>query len=397
MYPFRFLRPLVLLLAWLAIAPNAHAADEDPERVAITRALTDYIDGSAYARPEQLRRAFHPDARLLLSRPGTEYWPVSVDEYVGWFSGAKAGKPTGRIGNVLSIDVEADTATVKAEILVPSQGARFIDLFLLRKLDAEWKIVAKTAAREPSQRGGDRVLFILSSAKVHGASKLPAGVSFGEVVQAWDAFRAAGLTVDFVSPEGSAAPINVTEAGDFRSRFYDADLMYALEHTHTPSQIDPARYRAVYFVGGSNAIYGVPENTQLQDIAMHVYERTGGVVSAVCHGTAGLVNLRLSDGRYLVGGKRVSGYPEEFERQDAPYFKEFPFLIRQTVESRGGAFHTGARDRANVVVDGRLVTGQNYLSAQQVAESVVDILRKLDRQQGRSAANGSSGTSPIAR
>lgn len=388
MYPLRFLRCLALLLAGLATLPNAHAADEDPERVAITRTLTDYLDGSADARPEQLRRAFHPDARLLLSRPGIAYWPVSVDEYVGRFSGAKAGQPTGRIGKVLSIDVEADTAAVKAEILVPHQGVRLIDFFLLRKLDAEWKIVAKTAAREPIQGSGERVLFILSSATVHGASTLPAGVSFGEVVQAWDAFRAAGLSVDFVSPEGSAAPISVTEAGDFRSRLYDADLMSALAHTYAPAQIDPARYRAVYFVGGSNAIYGVPENTQLQDIAVHVYERNGGVVSAVCHGTAGLVNLRLSDGRYLVGGKRVSGYPEEFERQDAAYFKEFPFLIRKTVESRGGTFLTGARDRANVVVDGRLVTGQNNLSAKQVAEAVVDLLRKpAEQPAGRGSAN----------
>jgi putative intracellular protease/amidase len=180
----------------------------------------------------------------------------------------------------------------------------------------------------------------------------------------------------------------VTEAREFRSRLYDADLMSALAHTYAPAQIDPARYRAVYFVGGSNAIYGVPENTQLQGIAVHVYERNGGVVSAVCHGTAGLVNLKLSDGRYLVGGKRVSGYPEEFERQDAAYFKEFPFLIRKTVESRGGTFLTGARDRANVVVDGRLVTGQNNLSAKQVAEAVVDLLRKpAEQPAGRAAAN----------
>ncbi|MGH8108670.1 MAG: nuclear transport factor 2 family protein [Arenimonas sp.] len=387
MYTSRCFRFLVLLLFWLAPLPSAYAADDDQERVAITRTLTDYFDGSAYAHPEQLRRAFHPDARLLLSKPGTAYWPLSVDEYVGRFSGANAGKPTGRIGKILSMDVEADTATVKAEILVPHQDARLIDFFLLRKLNAEWKIVAKTAAREPTQRRGDRVLFVLSSAKFHGASTLSAGVSFGEVVQAWDTFLAAGLTVDFVSPDGGAAPISVTEAVDFRSRFYDADLMYALEHTYAPSQIDPARYRAVYFVGGSNAIYGTPENTQLQNIAMHVYERNGGVVSAVCHGTAGLVNLKLSDGRYLVGGKRVTGYPEEFERQDAAYFKEFPFLIRQTVESRGGTFQTSARDKANVVVDGRLVTGQNYLSATPVAEAVVDILRKLgDQQPGRVAA-----------
>lgn len=46
---------------------------------------------------------------------------------------------------------------------------------------------------------------------------------------------------------------------------------------------------------------------------MHAYERNGGVVSAVHRGTARLVNLELSDGKYLIGGKRVSYYPEEFE------------------------------------------------------------------------------------
>lgn len=116
---------------------------------------------------------------------------------------------------------------------------------------------------------------------------------------------------------------------------------------------------------------------------MHVYERNGGVVSAACHGTAGLVHLKRSDGKYLIGGKRVSGYPEEFERQDAAYFKEFPFLIRKTVESRGGTFLPSARDKGYVVIDGRLVTGQNYLSAKQVAETVVDIFRQSDGRQAR--------------
>lgn len=63
-------------------------------------------------------------------------------------------------------------------------------------MEGEWKIVAKTATREPTRLNGGRVLFVLSSAKFHGASKQPAGVSLGEVVQAWDTFLAAGLTVD---------------------------------------------------------------------------------------------------------------------------------------------------------------------------------------------------------
>lgn len=52
------------------------------------------------------------------------------------------------------------------------------------------------------------------------------------------------------------------------------------------------------------------EQLVLQDIAMQVYERNGGVVSAVCHGTAGIANLKLANGQHLVPGKCISGYPE---------------------------------------------------------------------------------------
>ncbi|RNF86220.1 type 1 glutamine amidotransferase domain-containing protein [Montanilutibacter psychrotolerans] len=246
----------------------------------------------------------------------------------------------------------------------------------------------RASARGSAPGSGGRILFILASSKVHGTSTLPASISFGEVVNAWDTFHAAGYSVDFASPDGGAVPIldrYVSE--DMEARLQDDRIMNGLRNTATPAQVDPSRYRAVYYVGGSNAIYGVPEHPVLQNIAMHVYERNGGVISAVCHGTAGIVNLKLANGQNLVAGKRITGFPEEHEEQDAAYFKEFPFLIRKTVESRGGSFHVLAGDQPNTQVDGRVVTGQNYASATQVAEAVVDILRKL-AEPGRDAANG---------
>lgn len=235
------------------------------------------------------------------------------------------------------------------------------------------------AADNAVARGSQgRILFILASAKVHGTSTLPASISFGEVVNAWDTFQAAGYSIDFVSPDGGAVPILDTYVSkDMEPRLKDEPMMTGLRNTARPEAIDPARYRAVYYVGGSNAMYGVAENPVLQNIAMHVYERNGGVVSAVCHGTAGIVNLRRADGRHLVTGKRITGYPEEHERQNEAYFKEFPFLIRKTVESRGGAFTAKDGHEPYIEVDDRVVTGQNYASATPVAQAVVDTLRKL--------------------
>lgn len=248
--------------------------------------------------------------------------------------------------------------------------------------------VAKTDRREPAGGNPGRILFILASSKVHGASALPASISFGEVVHAWDTFHAAGYSVDFVSPDGGAVPIlDAYVSKEVEPRLKDGRIMDGLRNTAKPAKVDPARYRAVYYVGGSNAIYGVPEHPVLQNIAMHVYERNGGVVSAVCHGTAGIVNLKLSSGQALVAGKRITGFPEEHEDQGAAYFKEFPFLIRKTVEARGGSFHALDGNQPYAEVDGRVVTGQNYASAKSVAEAVVDVLRKLaDRQPGSGAA-----------
>ena len=240
------------------------------------------------------------------------------------------------------------------------------------------------AAADDSQ---ERILFILASSKVHGTSTIPASISFGEVVHAWDTFDSAGYAVDFVSPDGGELPILDAYVGDdVEARLKDDRIMGGLRNTLTPSQIDASRYRAVYYVGGSNAMYGVAEHPILQSIAMQVYERNGGVVSAVCHGTAGIVNIKLADGQHLVSGKRISGYPEEHEEQDAPYFKQFPFLIRKTVESRGGTFHVVNSDEPYIEVDGRVVTGQNYASAAPVAQAVVEVLRTLADQQSKSGA-----------
>ena len=247
-------------------------------------------------------------------------------------------------------------------------------------------INAGTAANADAKQG--RILFIIASSKVHGSSTLPASVSFGEVVNAWDVFNAAGYAMDFVSPDGGAVPIlDSYVSQDMESRLQDARIMDGLRNTATPDRINPDRYRAVYYVGGSNAMYGVAEDRRLQAIAMHVYERNGGVISAVCHGTAGIVNLKLGNGQSLLAGKRITGFPEEHEDRDAAYFKQFPFLIRETVQARGGIFRAVDTEAPYIEADQRVLTGQNYASATPLARAVVDLLRTQTKPAANNAAS----------
>lgn len=355
-------------------------ADELPaDSIAqIQKTLQNYIDGTSFNDQVKIKQAFSEDAKLLLENKQKAIWEVSVSEYASWFKAQNRGVFNGRIGEILSIDVEGDIATAKVEILLPEKAKRYVDLFLLKKLDNGWKIISKTAAGKNSARNGERILFIVSSAHFHGDSNLPTGVSFSEIVKAYDTFHSKGYTVDFVSPKGGAIPLAYINTSDpmHKHYIYNRNLMYAIENTKKPSDIDPSRYRAVHYVGGGNAMYGVAENKALQDIAMTIYEEHQGIVSAVCHGTAGIVNLKTSEGKYLVDGKRISGYPEAYENQSRAYFKQFPFLIQKTVEDRGGQFFYSDRNTPHVEVDGRIVTGQNHLSSSLVAEKMIEILSR---------------------
>lgn len=117
------------------------------EEEAIRHTLQTYIDGSSYSDPEKIETAFYENADLFLSKKDQELWVLTPKEYGDLFKNRKKGKFNGRIGNILAIDVENVIASAKAEILIPEHKLRFIDIFLLKKLDGKWKIISKAATQ----------------------------------------------------------------------------------------------------------------------------------------------------------------------------------------------------------------------------------------------------------
>ncbi len=122
-------------------------------------------------------------------------------------------------------------------------------------------------------------------------------------------------------------------------------------------------------------MWDLPDNKALAAIAVSIYE-AGGAIGAVCHGPAGLVNMKLANGRYLVDGKRVACFTDE-EEHAVKLEKVVPFLLASRLQERG-AIHTKAENfKPQVEVDGRLVTGQNPPSAKGVGEALVKVLEEL--------------------
>lgn len=226
----------------------------------------------------------------------------------------------------------------------------------------------------------EQILFIVSNAHFYGDSDIGAANHFSEIVEAYEVFKEAGYAIDFVSPEGGAIPIGYISTSDplQKKYIYDNVFMDALETTLKPNEIKATDYRAVYYGGGGAAMFGVPENESIQRIVMEIYEEHNGIVSAICHGTAGIVNLKTQDGAYLFVGKNVNGFPDAFENMEAEYYKTFPFSIEQKIIERGGNFQFSEEGWDGFYqVDGRLISGQDPTAASLVAKKVVEALQQL--------------------
>ena len=97
-------------------------------------------------------------------------------------------------------------------------------------------------------------------------------------------------------------------------------------------------------------------------------------MGAVCHGPAALVNVKLSEGTFLVAGKDVATFTNA-EEEAVGLTKVVPFLLASKLEERG-AKHLPAPDfQQQEVASSLLVTGQNPASAAGVAQKMVDLLK----------------------
>ncbi len=218
------------------------------------------------------------------------------------------------------------------------------------------------------------ILIALTSHRALGDTGRGTGFYVGEAAHPWKVFTDAGYAVDLVSVAGGTPPQDGLDPADPVQQEFLADERIAtqLAATRTPADVDPADYDAVFFAGGHGTMWDFPDDTRLAALARDVHE-AGGVVAAVCHGPAALVNVTLSDGTPLVDGRRVSSFTDD-EEAAVGLADVVPFLLQTRLEERG-AKHSGAPNfTAHVVRDGRLVTGQNPASATGVAEAVLEAL-----------------------
>ena len=224
-----------------------------------------------------------------------------------------------------------------------------------------------------------RILHAVTNVAHYDDPSHPTGLWLSELTHAWDVFEARGFQQRIVSPKGGASPLEPRALkwplldASAKAWLNDPGKMALLSDTASPDAVDAADFDAIYFTGGHAVMWDFPESSGLQRITREIWERDG-IVSAVCHGYCGLLNTRLSDGRLLVDGRKVTGFSWR-EEILAGVSREMPYNAEAEIRQRGARYEKAWMPFVpNVVVDGRLVTGQNPASAKATAQRVTQLL-----------------------
>ena len=226
-----------------------------------------------------------------------------------------------------------------------------------------------------------RILHVVTNVAHYEDPEHPTGLWLSELTHAWDTFAGKGWEQDILSPVGGKVPLEPRALKwplyDVSAKAWhtDPEKMALLENTKSPEQVTAADYDAIYFTGGHAVMWDFPDSPGLQRLTREIWE-SGKVVSSVCHGYCGLLNIVLSDGTLLVKGKKITGFSWN-EEVLAGVAKSMPYNAEDEMRKRGTNYNKALVPFvSHIVTDGNLVTGQNPGSAKATAKAVAKLLNE---------------------
>jgi putative intracellular protease/amidase len=214
----------------------------------------------------------------------------------------------------------------------------------------------------------------------------PVGFWAAELTHPYYELTERGIDVTIASPDGGRVELDALSdprdpsrwsAGDLISMgfLHTPELVALLQDTPAVADLDLANVDALLVAGGQSPMFTYRGHEGLAHAIRTVYEAERPV-AAYCHGLAALVDLRLSDGRYLVDGLTVTGFSdvEEDYGNAAAGVEIMPWRLEPALRARGANYVSAGLFKPFAVRDGRLVTGQQQYSGRRVARTVIEML-----------------------
>ncbi len=234
-----------------------------------------------------------------------------------------------------------------------------------------------------------KVLMIASNPATSKQTGWSIGVWYAELAHPYWEFSEAGYTVDIASPEGGELKFDSFSDPEDESKYAafdyislgfkkDPNKTALIKNTIKLSSVNPADYKAIFVCGGQGPMYTFIDNTELHKFFTDFY-LTGKPTAAICHGTCILLKTKLPNGKFLVDGKKWTGFAASEEQYADNYvgMKIQPFRIEDEARKMTSSkFIVGAPFSAFAVQDGNLITGQQQNSGAAAAKLVIAELEK---------------------
>lgn len=220
-----------------------------------------------------------------------------------------------------------------------------------------------------------KVLIFVTNHATLGDSAEANGTFSPELTHALAVFLDAGVDYDLVSIKGGNAPLYGTDIENdaVNARILaNEEFQQRMGNTLMASQINIDDYDAIFYPGGFGLLSDLATNETVAKLSATHYEN-GGLLSAVCHGPAGLLPVTLSNGKKLLADIVVTGFTRE-EEVDYGTIDKIPFLLEESLARSAKQYRKGQPWGELVIEDNRVITGQNPASAHAVAVALVEQL-----------------------
>ncbi len=232
-----------------------------------------------------------------------------------------------------------------------------------------------------------KALIVVTNHGQLGDTGKPTGWYLSEVSHIYYPLKEAGFEIDFASPKGGEAPMDPTSnkpEDPLNKKFLDdASLMQAMKETKKVRDTKASDYKIIHFAGGHGTMWDFPDSPDIQILTRDIYEG-GGIVSAICHGPAALVNTKLTDGSYLVAGKKLTAFTDA-EEYEVDLHMVVPNMLETQLRLKDAEFDSALPWEDHVVVSGRLITGQNPQSGHSLAKKLVEAYKTLKAEEEAAA------------
>lgn len=222
------------------------------------------------------------------------------------------------------------------------------------------------------------ILMVLTSHDKLGDTGKKTGFWLEEFAAPYYVFKDAGAQITLASPKGGQPPLDPgSDTEDTQTpateRFKDDDAAQAaLADTKVLSTVDAEGFDAIFYPGGHGPLWDLAEDVDSTRL-IETFAHSDRPVGAVCHAPAVFKHPKGADGNPLVSGKTVTGFTNT-EEEGVGLTDVVPFLVEDMLKANGGAYEKGDDWASFVIVDGKLVTGQNPASSEEAAKKLLALL-----------------------